>query len=377
MSEYQYIAFRAIDAPVSGKNLEFMREQSSRAEVTAWSFDNEYHFGDFRGNASEMLRRGYDFHLHYADFGIRKLMIRLPTGLPNAKAAEAYFIEDGVEFDEDKQGPGGILSIEPFHEPGDFDDPGELDGLIDRLLPLRGEILDGDLRPLYLAYLAVASDGNHDPEEEKDAPVPAGLDKLTKPQRALAEFYGLSKAVISAAAKHGPPLAKHADSEKPYSTWLQNQPESIKNAWLTQLMTDPHSAVRSEILADFQKTHSAPAWPTKVVDRTIADILGAAEGIQRSNDRKEAAEVARRRAAKLAGMAADPAKTLRETEELVTQRNITDYAKIAKLLADLREALSGTGQSGLAEHQARKLKENNPTLHHLTAELRRQGFLKK
>ena len=59
-----------------------MRQQSSRAEITPWSFDNEYHFGDFRGDALTMLRRGYDMHLHYANFGIRKLLIRLPHNLP-------------------------------------------------------------------------------------------------------------------------------------------------------------------------------------------------------------------------------------------------------------------------------------------------------
>ena len=80
MSEYQYIAFRAIDGPVTEENLAYMRRQSTRAEVTPWAFDNEYHFGDFGGNAAEMLRRGYDFHLHYADFGQRTIMIRLPNG---------------------------------------------------------------------------------------------------------------------------------------------------------------------------------------------------------------------------------------------------------------------------------------------------------
>jgi hypothetical protein len=39
MSEYQYVAFLAIDGPVSDENLEFMREQSSRAEITPWSSD--------------------------------------------------------------------------------------------------------------------------------------------------------------------------------------------------------------------------------------------------------------------------------------------------------------------------------------------------
>src|SRR4051812_7258186 len=44
MSEYQCIAFRAIDGPVSPENLTFMRKQSTRAEVTPWSFDNEYSY---------------------------------------------------------------------------------------------------------------------------------------------------------------------------------------------------------------------------------------------------------------------------------------------------------------------------------------------
>ena len=73
----------AIDCAVSEKNLAFMRRQFSRAEITPWSFENEYHYGDFHGNAVEMLRRGYDIHLHYANFGIRTLLVRLPSGFPD------------------------------------------------------------------------------------------------------------------------------------------------------------------------------------------------------------------------------------------------------------------------------------------------------
>jgi hypothetical protein len=98
MIKYQHVSFRAIDGPVSEENLEFMRQQSSRAEITPWSFDNEYHYGDFRSKAAEMLRRGYDFHFHYANFGARKLMIRLPNGLPDPKAAEPYFEEEALSL---------------------------------------------------------------------------------------------------------------------------------------------------------------------------------------------------------------------------------------------------------------------------------------
>jgi hypothetical protein len=38
MSEFQSIGFRAVEKPVTDKNLEHMRQQSSRAEITPWSF---------------------------------------------------------------------------------------------------------------------------------------------------------------------------------------------------------------------------------------------------------------------------------------------------------------------------------------------------
>src|SRR4051794_32871704 len=137
MSEFQYIGFRAAEKPVSDKDLEYMRKQSSRAEVTPWTFDNEYHFGDFRGDAHTMLRRGYDIHLHYANFGTRELLIRLPHNLPEAPGTSAYFAEDGLEFFKDKQGQGGILSISPFNESGDLDELWDVNEILDRLVPLR------------------------------------------------------------------------------------------------------------------------------------------------------------------------------------------------------------------------------------------------
>jgi len=78
MSEYQYIHFVACDRPLDDKQLAYMEEQSTRADISRWEFTNEYHFGDFHGNATEMLRRGYDMHLHFANYGIRRLMFRLP-----------------------------------------------------------------------------------------------------------------------------------------------------------------------------------------------------------------------------------------------------------------------------------------------------------
>ena len=232
MSEYTFVAFRAIDGPVTKANLEFIERQSTRADITPWSFENEYHYGDFRGDPSEMLRRGFDFHLHYANYGIRHLMIRLPHGLPSPRVSKKYLKKDGFSFKEDKRGPAGILCVEPYIEPGELDDLHNIADVIDRLLPLRAEILGGDLRPFYIAHLAVACDGNGDPDEQTDAPVPAGLDKLTDAQQALAELYGVDECLLAAAAEFSPPRPETRDLPAQYVAWLRKQPAATKAAWL-------------------------------------------------------------------------------------------------------------------------------------------------
>lgn len=377
MSEYQFVAFRAIDARVSKDNLDYMHRQSSRAEITPWRFDNEYHYGAFRGDALEMLRRGYDLHLHYANFGIRSLFIRLPHGLPNPKAAKPYLDGDALRFRKDPAGVGGTLTIQPQYEPGELDDLWDLDDLIERLIPLRAEILAGDVRPFYLAHLAANCDDNHDPDETTEAPVPAGLADLTDPQLALAELYGLGESLLTSAAEASPPLPAVADRRADLAEWIARQSDSTKNAWLVDLVNETSAAARAEVLAKFNKARSAPVWPTVRRDRAISQLRDAAERLERAAEQQAAASAARARTKKLADIAADPKPFLRETEQLIKTRSTANYKKVAALLADVREALAATGKSNLAEQQAQKLKTANPTLHHLTAALRRAGFLPK
>ena len=123
MSEFQYVYFAAVDRPLDDGQLEFMRRQSTRAEVSRWEFSNEYHFGDFHGQADEMLRRGYDVHLHYANFGIRRLMFRLPSGLPwSPKVFDAYHVEYAIDFKRDNEGQAGTLCFSPEADGGTYDE---------------------------------------------------------------------------------------------------------------------------------------------------------------------------------------------------------------------------------------------------------------
>lgn len=370
---YEYIGFRAVDGPVSPDNLEFMGTQSSRAEITPWSFRNDYHYGSFGGDSAEMLRRGYDVMLNYSNYGIQVLQFRLPSGLP--EAAAQYLHEGCLEFEPDEDGPGGILCIRPELEPGDFSHY-DLDNWMDELVPLRAEILRGDLRPLYLARLCMAVLWSID-RDELEGPVPAGLGQRTAAQQTLTDFFEISDSSLTAAAQASPPLPKAVDQNPDYATWLAKLPSEQKDQWLAQLIQSPNSPVRAEIFKRHREEMPSAAWPTIPGTRTFTEILAVAEEIGNERERKAKERAERERANKLKKMAADPQPLLRKTEELVAKRSPEKHRQAAQILAELREALAANGGGTLAEDQARKLCAENPTLRSLVRELRAVGFLKE
>lgn len=377
MSEYQFVGFRAIDCPVTGENLEYMKRQSTRATITPWSFENEYHYGDFHGNALEMMRRGYNIHLHYSNYGILTLMIRLPYGLPDPASANAYLDGERFDFKQDKDGEAGTLILRPYYEPGDLEGLWGLASYLDRLIPLRAEILGGDLRPLYLAHLIVCVDSDHDLETALDAPVPAGLKELTDAQVALCDLHGIREDLLVAAGAESEACPARNDLLATYSTWLSQQSDQAKLAWLTDIMLDSASSVRSTMLAAFAKEQRRNTWPVTHSERTIADLFATAEAIANRRAAAKVAEAERARRKELAKLAKDPDAIFRRCQELVARRSLANYRIATQLLVDLREALAKTDRADLPEEYARKLKQENPRLYRLLSTLRDQGFVPK
>ncbi|GAA2213820.1 hypothetical protein GCM10009850_092830 [Nonomuraea monospora] len=93
MSEYQYYEFLAIDRPLTDQQQAEVRALSTRAHITATSFTNEYHWGDFHGDPSRMVERYYDAHLYLANWGTHRIMLRLPKAVLDPKQAERYRAE--------------------------------------------------------------------------------------------------------------------------------------------------------------------------------------------------------------------------------------------------------------------------------------------
>ncbi len=173
--------FQAIDRPLTKDELEQVRGLSSRATISATHFVNEYHYGDFRGDERKLLEQLYDAHLYFANWGSRRLMLRLPTALLPARSAEPYCAEDALTRWTRK----GHLLLDFSYQ---AEDGGEWDFETSLALAsfttLRAELAAGDLRPLCLAWLSALTrwelEENIDDAEDEypstlEPPVPAGL----------------------------------------------------------------------------------------------------------------------------------------------------------------------------------------------------------
>lgn len=53
---------------------------SARVQITAIGFTNEYQWGNFGADPVTLMERNYDAHPYVANWGTRRLMIRLCRG---------------------------------------------------------------------------------------------------------------------------------------------------------------------------------------------------------------------------------------------------------------------------------------------------------
>ena len=361
MSEYQRLHFVACDRVLDDDQLAFMREQSSRAELTRRSFDNEYHFGDFHGDAEQMLRRGFDAHLHFADFGIRRLLFRLPAPPMPSEQLTAYGSLGGVRWESDGvEGGPGVLEIQPadtdaetYLDDWEFD-PSEA---IAALPAVRVALLRGDPRPLYLGWLAGARWCDRDAEEEDGPvplpPIPAGLAALPPAVDTLLGFFSIAPARVAAAAEAGPdaPPPGEPDARRAAETFAAGLPAGDLRVLAADLLTRDPAAVAAALRVR-QRGGAAPAtaWPLRDDPRTLTDLLtraaeleaDAAREARAANERRREAEAARaaeRHAEAVARARRDPEATLARIERGIGKRTTAAYLKSFTGLSVLHEAL--------------------------------------
>ncbi|CDX46690.1 conserved hypothetical protein [Mesorhizobium plurifarium] len=340
MSEYQYYEFQAVDRPLSNADRQVLRGLSSRARITATSFTNFYEWGDFRGDPDELMARWFDLHLYFANWGARRLMIKLPAKLVDRGRIGTFLAATEDVMLEDA-GENVIISISRDELELEYLDDEDSSWLA-ALAPLRADLLAGDLRLFYLTWLmAVEAEAI-----EPDAPEPMpGIGPLTEALEAFAAFFGIDHDLVQAAAERSAAIAPAGPSPDMARQVVAAMSDAEKTDLLMRVFNgEPNMS------AELRATVRTRLEPETTISpgalRTAADLQARAEDIRLARERAEAelAEAQRRLRAEAAKKAQDVrVEALRqrgetvweEVETEIMRRNPAGYDKAAALLCDL------------------------------------------
>jgi hypothetical protein len=289
VSEYQYYEFLALDRPLTDQQQAEVRALSTRAHITATSFTNEYHWGDFHGDPSRMVERYYDAHLYLANWGTHRVMLRLPKAVLDPKQAQRYCVGDQVSAWT--SGAHLILDFTSEAEEEYWED--DVERSLPAIVGIRAELAAGDLRPLYLAWLSAYGVWERDEEafdyEEEDTmepPIPPGLGSLSAPQRALADFLRLDDDLLAAAAEASRPAQPVQHNRKDLAAWIGALPAKRKDTLLLRVVEDDAARVRWELLRAF----GGETIDQKVeTGRTVAQLLDTAATRRHAREQQESA----------------------------------------------------------------------------------------
>lgn len=195
MSEYQCYEFAALDRPLTAKQLAELRAISTRAEISPTRFWNEYQWGDLKADPAKLMEHYFDAHLYLANWGTHRLMLRIPKARVQLRALKPYFVGRPAAH-LTSAGAHVLLDLGSDTEEPEYE---QSQGSLAALSPLRAELMGGDLRPAYLAWLLAVSAGDLEDDAE-EPPVPAGLAELTSAQEAMVEFLRIDVDLVWAAA---------------------------------------------------------------------------------------------------------------------------------------------------------------------------------
>jgi len=198
VAEYQYYEFLAIDRPLDARQLAELRALSTRARISPSRFVNTYQWGDFRGDPRTLMTQYFDAFLYTANWGTRRLMLRLPSRLLDPSTARRYCHTDSASAWA--AGKIVILDLSREDQDGSWEDEEYGEESLGSIIPARAELATGDLRLLYLAWLLSVESGEL-ADDDAEPPIPPGMAALNAPLRSLADFLRLDEDLIAVAER--------------------------------------------------------------------------------------------------------------------------------------------------------------------------------
>ncbi len=355
MSEYQYYEFLAIDRPLNAEDMAYVRTLSRRVQPTPSHAVFTYSYGDFPGDPLKLLAKHYDAMLYLTNWGTEQLAFRFPRAAIDTAALNPYYF--GIEQIEVMTTAEHLILSINFQEEDAFDWI-EGEGLLASLVPLRDDVLRGDLRTLYLAWLAAAVRAESNTDESDtyayhtkwdsldegtedvvsmdawiEPPVPPGLGQLNAALRAFMQLVGLDQDLVVAAAKGS---AQLQPTEESYDQWVPLLAEDERNTFLVRVARG--EAIQSELLRRLRSIGGVrqPASVT-TARRSFAEIAIVAQEVRRQREAHEREAARQARLAKLETLAKREPQVWLQVEQLLAKRTASGYDEAVARILELRE----------------------------------------
>ncbi|MDJ0733530.1 MAG: hypothetical protein QNJ47_05480 [Nostocaceae cyanobacterium] len=371
MSEYQYYEFLTLDRPLTNSEKTYIQSFSSRVELTSSQAIFVYNYGDFRGDPKELLEKCFDAMLYMASWGSRQLIFRFPKFLVDADIFELYCLEDRITVSTTRDFI--ILDININDEElCHWIDSGE--GYLSGLVCLRDDLLRGDYRSLYLAWLKAAPIYFDEEEEDyTEPPVPPNLDDLSESLEVFADFFELEQDLIAAAAT----ASEYQEEESESLEYLiPSLSESEKNDFLLRILKgDSHIGVQLIMrLRELSENHKIIV-NSDTPRRTLSELLKLAEGetIKRQEREQEVARQAK--VQKLEALAKREDQVWQQVFELITLKQSKAYDQAVAYLVELRDLAEYQGKLQEFQSRIKQMKKDYSKRPGLISRLQRTGLL--
>lgn len=331
--------FRTIDREFTAREKEEIKSWSSRFSPTANAVDYIYHYGSFKKDRYEVFPKYFDALLYVNGWGTRQVMFRFPRELVKWEELNWYKNRGQQTSLDFKQIEDYVLMELTWHQQNNGDWMEEEDYLLDPLLPLREEILHGDFRSLYLAWLIVEAKnkgGKNEgstPSTTQLPPIPSNLKEQTKAHQYLIQLFDLDPMLVEAAATASPEKLLRTPE---YADLIPLLSDKEKEKYLFQFL---NRETRTEIKLKKRLTALSGVKSHHIFGESLPwnEIYTLAK--QKKEEAIEAQKRAERRAyyRKMRSIGAQQDNVWEGVERNLSVRNSGGYDRATNMLKDLRD----------------------------------------
>jgi hypothetical protein len=349
MSEYQYHEWQTVDRVLTPEEQAEIDSLSSHIEVSSSRAVVTYHWSDFRHDPKQVLLDYFDAYFYLANWGTLRLMFRFPKGFIDEEAITPYLLKEFISFERVAEYRLLDLEFNLDYGEGWMEAESGLSGFI----RLREDLIEGDYRLLYLAWLKantitevwIDDYGYEIPYPDHEPPVPAGLKNLSPSLKYFIDVFELDPFLVKSAAEASETLT--ASPPVDYRQLVAHLPPEESQLFLADLAEGKPGAVLAlrkrlwAFLPEQQRTQAKNA-------RTLEQLQGRAEELERTEHARQVEAARKKHLTEMTALAKREDQAWQEVNHLLEHGR-----KIASVYDDATARLEKLKQLSEFQHAER------------------------